>query len=134
MQTLKIQSIDHIVMQAADLAATIKFYTEILGMEHSSFQPPTGGPVRKSLHFGLQKINLHDAASPFIPHAKNPVAGSVDLCFITTQPLANWQTHLADHGIEIDDGPVRKTGANGPLLSVYIRDPDYNLIEISNYI
>ena len=70
MQKPEIQSIDHIVMQAADLAATIKFYTKILGMEHSSFQPPTGGPVRQSLHFGLQKINLHDAASPFIPHAK----------------------------------------------------------------
>ena len=70
MQKPEIQSIDHIVMQAADLAATIKFYTEILGMEHSSFQPPTGRLVRQSLHFGLQKINLHDAASPFIPHAK----------------------------------------------------------------
>jgi hypothetical protein len=84
MQKPEIQSIDHIVMLATDLSATIKFYIEILGMDHSSFQPPTGGPVRQSLHFGLQKINLHDAASPFIPHAKNPVAGSVDLCFITT--------------------------------------------------
>ena len=130
----EIQSIEQSVMQVADLAATIKFYTEILGMDHSSFQPPAGGPVRQSLHSGLQKINLHDAASPFIPHAKNPVAGSVVICFITTQPLADWQTHLADHGIEIEDGPVRKTGANGPLLSVYIRDPNYNLIEISNYI
>jgi catechol 2,3-dioxygenase-like lactoylglutathione lyase family enzyme len=134
MQKPEIQSIDHIVMQAADLTATIKFYTEILGMDHSSFQPPTGGPVRQALNFGLQKINLHDAASPFIPHAKNPVSGSVDLCFITTQPLADWQKHLANHGIDIEDGPVRKTGANGPLLSVYIRDPDHNLIEISNYI
>ena len=70
MQKPEIQSIDHIVMQAADLASTIKFYTEILGMEHSSFQPPTGGLVRQSLHFGLQKINLHDAASPFIPMPK----------------------------------------------------------------
>ena len=134
MQTPEIQRIDHIVVQTADLEATIKFYTEILGMDNSSFQPPTGGPVRQSLHFGLQKINLHDVASPFIPHAKNPVAGSVDLCFITTQPLSNWQTHLADHGIKIEDGPVRKTGANGLILSVYIRDPDCNLIEISNYI
>ena len=134
MQKLEIQSIDHIVMQASDLASTIKFYTDVLGMYHSSFLPPTGGPVRTSLHFGLQKINLHDAASPFIPHAKNPVSGSVDLCFITMQPLADWQTHLAGHGIEIEDGPVRKTGANGSLLSVYIRDPDRNLIEISNYI
>jgi catechol 2,3-dioxygenase-like lactoylglutathione lyase family enzyme len=76
----------------------------------------------------LQKINLHDAASPFTPHAKNPVAGSVDLCFISMQPFADWRTHFADHGIEIEDGPVRKTGANDPLLSVYIRDPDHNLI------
>jgi catechol 2,3-dioxygenase-like lactoylglutathione lyase family enzyme len=134
MQKPEIQSIDHIVMQVANLVATIKFYIEILGMDHSSFQPPTGGLVRQSLHFGLQKINLNDAASPFIPHAKNPVAGSVNLCFITTQPLANWQAHLADHGIDIEDGPVPKTGANGSLLSVYIRDPDHNLIEISNHI
>jgi catechol 2,3-dioxygenase-like lactoylglutathione lyase family enzyme len=134
METLKIQSIDHIVMQAADVAATVAFYTEIMGMEHSEFQPPTGGPVRQSLHFGNQKINLHNASSPYIPHAKNPVAGSVDLCFITDQPLGDWQQHLANHSVEIEDGPVRKTGANGPLLSVYIRDPDDNLIEISNYI
>ena len=134
MEKLKIQSIDHIVMQAADVAATVAFYTEIMGMEHSEFQPPTGGPVRQSLHFGNQKINLHNASSPYIPHAKNPVAGSVDLCFITNQPLGDWQQHLANHGVEIEDGPVRKTGANGPLLSVYIRDPDDNLIEISNYI
>ncbi len=70
MEKLKIQSIDHIVMQAADVAATVAFYTEIMGMEHSDFQPPTGGPVRQSLHFGNQKINLHNASSPYIPHAK----------------------------------------------------------------
>lgn len=134
MEKLKIQSIDHIVMQAADVAATVAFYTEIMGMEHSEFQPPTGGPVRQSLHFGNQKINLHNASSPYIPHAKNPVAGSVDLCFITDQPLGDWQQHFVNHGVEIEDGPVRKTGANGPLLSIYIRDPDDNLIEISNYI
>jgi len=134
MEKPKIQSIDHIVMQAADVAATVAFYTKIIGMEHSEFQPPTGGPVRQSLHFGNQKINLHDASSPYVPHAKNPVAGSVDLCFITDQPLADWQQHLANHGVKIEDGPVRKTGAKGALLSVYIRDPDDNLIEISNYI
>ena len=129
-----IHSIDHIVMQAVDIPETIKFYTEILGMTHSEFQPPTGGPVRQSLHFGAQKINLHDAGSPFRPHARNPAVGSVDLCFITQQPLGDWQQHLTNCGIVIEDGPVRKTGANGPLLSIYIRDPDGNLIEISNYI
>ena len=68
-----IHSIDHIVMQAVDVPETIKFYTEILGMTHSEFQPPTGGSVRQSLHFGAQKINLHDAGSPFCPHARNPL-------------------------------------------------------------
>ena len=131
---LEIQSIDHIVMQAVNVPETIKFYTEILGMRHSEFQPPAGGAVRQSLHFGAQKINLHDADSPFWPHAKNPASGSVDLCFITQQPLGNWQQHFANCGIVIEDGPVHKTGANGSLLSIYIRDPDGNLIEISNYI
>ena len=134
MLKLEIQSIDHIVMQAADVAKTVKFYTEILGMQHQEFQPPAGGPVRQSLNFGRQKINLHDASSPYVPHAANPVAGSVDLCFITTHPIADWQAHLTGHGIDIEEGPVRKTGANGPLISLYIRDPDQNLIEISNYL
>jgi catechol 2,3-dioxygenase-like lactoylglutathione lyase family enzyme len=129
-----IQSIDHIVLQASDMTATIQFYTEILGMTQSEFQPKTGGPVRQSLHFGAQKINLHYAEAPFLPHAKNPAVGSVDLCFITEQPLDYWQQHLASCGIVIENGPVGKTGANGQLLSIYIRDPDGNLIEISNYI
>lgn len=133
MEKPEIQSIDHIVMQAADVPETIRFYTKILGMTHSEFQPPTGGPLRQSLHFGVQKINLHDAESPFLPHARNPAAGSVDLCFITQQPLGDWQQHLANCGVVIEDGPICKTGANGPILSIYIRDPDGNLIEISNY-
>ena len=134
MDKLGIHSIDHIVIQAVDVLDTIKFYTEILGMTHSEFQPPTGGPVRQSLHFGAQKINLHDAGSPFRPHAKNPAAGSVDLCFITEQSLDDWRQHLANCGIVIENGPVHKTGAKGQLLSIYIRDPDGNLIELSNYI
>ena len=134
MEKLQIDLIDHIVMQTADVFATITFYNEILGMTHNEFQPPQGGSVRQSLHFGAQKINLHDAGSPFQPHAKNPAAGSVDLCFITKQPLDQWQQHFASCGIEIEDGPVQKIGATGLLLSIYIRDPDGNLIEISNCI
>jgi len=134
MSKLEIQSIDHLVMQAGDVAATVKFYTEILGMTHQVFQPPTGGSARQSLHFGAQKINLHDSQAPYTPHAAHPVAGSVDLCFISEQPIAGWQAHFAAHGIAIEEGPVRKTGACGALMSLYIRDPDQNLIEISNYI
>ena len=129
-----LHSIDHIVMQAFDVPETIKFYTEILWMTHIEFQPPTGGPARQSLHFVAQKINIHDVSAPFVPHARNPVAGAVDLCFVTQQSIGDWQQHLAKCGIAIEVGPVRKIGANGPLLSIYIRDPDGNLIEISNYI
>ena len=134
MEKPNIQSIDHIVLQSSDVPTTIRFYTEILGMAHSEFQPPTGGPMRQSLHFGEQKINLHDSGAPFLPHARNPAAGSVDLCLITQHPLDDWQQHFANCGVVIEDGPVRKTGAKGTLLSIYIRDPDGNLIEISNYI
>ena len=129
-----ISSIDHIVLTVADLSKTIDFYCSVLGITMVEFVPPTGGPARKSLHFGKQKINLHDAASPYVPHAKAPQPGSVDICFISTQSLDDWQAHLANHDVSIEDGPVRKTGANGALMSLYIRDPDGNLIEISNYI
>jgi len=134
MTKCEIMHIDHIVMTAGDMPKTIDFYCNVLGTTAVEFVPPTGGAPRQSLHFGSQKINLHDAAAPYIPHAKTPQAGSVDLCFISAQPLADWQTHLAQHGVAIEDGPVRKTGANGTLLSLYIRDPDGNLIEISNYV
>ena len=129
----EISSIDHIVMTVADMSKTIEFYCSVLGTTTVEFVPPTGGVARKSLHFGKQKINLHDAASPFVPHAKAPQAGSVDLCFISSQSLDDWQAHLASHDVSVEEGPVRKTGANGELISLYIRDPDGNLIEISNY-
>ena len=134
MSKCEISSIDHIVMTVADMSKTIDFYCSVLGTTMIEFVPPTGGPARKSLHFGKQKINLHHAASPYVPHAKAPKAGSVDLCFISSQPLDDWQRHLANHDVSVEEGPVRKTGANGTLMSLYIRDPDGNLIEISNYI
>ena len=134
MSKCEISSIDHIVMTVADISKTIDFYCSVLGTTMVEFVPPTDGAARKSLHFGKQKINLHDAASPYVPHAKAPQAGSVDLCFISTQSLDDWQAHLANHDVSVEDGPARKTGANGALISLYIRDPDGNLIEISNYI
>ena len=134
MSKCEITQIDHIVMTVADMSKTIDFYCSVLGTTAVEFVPPTGGAARKSLHFGTQKINLHDAASPYVPHAKVPQAGSVDLCFISAQSLNDWQPHLANHDVSVEEGPVRKTGANGALMSIYIRDPDGNLIEISNYI
>ena len=98
-------TIDHIVMTVADMSKTIEFYNSVLGTTAVEFMPPTGGPPRQSLHFGTQKINLHDAASPYVPHAHVPQAGSVDLCFISAQPLSDWQTHLASHAVEIEQGP-----------------------------
>ena len=134
MAKCEISSIDHVVMTVADISKTIDFYCSVLGTTMVEFVPPTDGPARKSLHFGKQKINLHDAASPYVPHAKAPQAGSVDLCFISAQSLDDWQRHLANHDVSVEEGPVRKTGANGALMSLYIRDPDGNLIEISNFI
>ena len=134
MSKCEISSIDHIVMTVANMSKTIDFYCSVLGTTVVKFVPPTGGPARKSLHFGKQKINLHDAASPYVPHARVPQAGSSDLCFITSNSLDDWQRHLANHGVVVEEGPVCKTGANGTLMSLYIRDPEGNLIEISNYI
>lgn len=113
---------------------TISFYRDVLGMTVKEFQPVGGGEMRKSLSFGNQKINLHHVKSPFKPHAKNPLPGTTDICFLSSTPLQKWQSIFLKNGIEIEDGPVKKTGATGPIMSLYIRDPDKNLIEISNKI
>ena len=112
-----ITAIDHIVMTAANVEATIRFYCDVLGMELQEFQPADGSPARKALLFGKQKINLHDAAAPYVPHARQPVAGAVDLCFLSDLPIADWQVRFAEHDIPIEHGPVDKTGATGPLWS-----------------
>ena len=123
-------ALDHLVLTVADIDATVAFYTDILGMTAEQFTPK-GSPPRWALKFGAQKINLHKAGAEFEPKAAQPVPGSADLCFLTETPLADWTRHLADHGVVIEDGPVPRTGAMGPLNSIYIRDPDRNLIEIS---
>lgn len=128
--TPTITALDHLVLTVADIATTVDFYTKILGMKSETFVPK-GETTRTALRFGLQKINLHPAAAPFDPKADHPTPGSADLCFLTHTPLAEWQVHLATQGVRIQDGPVQRTGATGPLLSIYVRDPDGNLIEIS---
>ncbi len=125
---ITIDRIDHIVITAFDLERTIDFYARVMGMEPITF---AGG--RRALAFGRQKINLHQAGREFDPKALKPTPGSMDLCFITETPLEEVMTQLREHGVAIAEGPVPKTGALGPMSSVYFRDPDGNLIEVSNY-
>jgi catechol 2,3-dioxygenase-like lactoylglutathione lyase family enzyme len=96
-------------------------------------EPVTFADGRRALNFGRQKINLHAAEAPIAPHALHPTPGSADLCFITTTPIVEVMAHLQSLGVPITEGPVRRTGATGPITSVYFRDPDSNLIEVSEY-
>jgi catechol 2,3-dioxygenase-like lactoylglutathione lyase family enzyme len=121
-----ITELDHLVLTVRDLDATVRFYVEGLGMELREF-----GEGRKALHFGRQKINLHLAGHEFEPKAAHPVPGSADLCFLAEGPLAEIGARLAALGHPIIEGPVARTGATGPLLSIYTRDPDGNLVEIA---
>ncbi|ULL16188.1 VOC family protein [Paenibacillus sp. H1-7] len=125
---MKLERIDHIVLTVRDIGAAIRFYTEVLGMEPVEF-----GGSRKALVFGQQKINLHEAGKEFEPKAKLPTPGSADVCFITQTPLEEVLMQLEAMSVPIEEGPVKRTGAIGDIVSVYIRDPDDNLIEISNY-
>jgi len=126
---MKIDSIDHVVFTVRDLEQSCEFYRRVLGFEVVTF---AGG--RKGLSFGRQKLNLHAAGKEFEPKALHPTPGSVDLCFITSTPLEEVRRELAEKGVPIEVGPVEKVGAVGKLLSVYVRDPDQNLIEIANYV
>jgi catechol 2,3-dioxygenase-like lactoylglutathione lyase family enzyme len=125
---MQIERLDHLVLTVADIARTCEFYTRVLGMEVVRF-----GEGRTALRFGQQKINLHAAGE--IPGlvAEKPTPGSGDLCFITSLPLAAVTAHLQDCDVPIVAGPGPRAGAVGTIQSVYIRDPDHNLIEISNY-
>ncbi len=125
---MQIDRIDHLVLTVRDIAATCAFYSGVLGMRVVTF-----GDGRKALQFGQQKINLHQRGKEFEPRALQPTPGSADLCFITPVPLKNVMEHLRACGVAILEGPVGKTGAMGPIHSIYLRDPDGNLIEVSNY-
>jgi catechol 2,3-dioxygenase-like lactoylglutathione lyase family enzyme len=123
-----IDHVDHIVLTTRDKDACIRFYTEVLGMKLERFSEN-----RLALKFGTQKINLHEWGREFSPRAHVAVPGSLDLCFIASIPLEAVVERLKKHGIAIIEGPVAKTGAQGPIRSVYVRDPDLNLVEISVY-
>ncbi len=124
---MRIDSLDHLVLTVADVEATCAFYRRVLGMEVVTF-----APGRKALGFGCQKINLHRRGHEFEPKAERPTPGSGDLCFLTSTPLQEVLAHLTAEGVAIVDGPGRRTGATGPIVSVYLRDPDGNLIEVAN--
>jgi catechol 2,3-dioxygenase-like lactoylglutathione lyase family enzyme len=124
-----IDRLDHLVLTVTNLQKTIEFYEKVLGMKVVRF-----GGGRYALQFGRQKINLHEQGREFEPKAHTPYPGSADLCFITSTPLDDVIRHLENCEVPIEEGPVDRTGAIGNIRSVYVRDPDRNLIEISNYV
>jgi len=125
---IKIAGLDHLVQTVRDLEATCAFYAGVLGLEVVTFE---GG--RKALTCGTQQIKLHQQGQELEPRAQHPTPGSADLCLITATPLPEVMAHLSACGVALLAGPVRRTGALGPIESVYFRDPDLNLIEIANY-
>ncbi len=136
---IAIQALDHLVLTVADIERSCAFYAETLGMQVIRFSAANAGGAdrttvaqRTALRFGDQKINLHPSGSEFEPKAGHPVAGSADLCFITETPITAVIAHLDSLAVPVLLGPVPRTGARDRLMSVYIRDPDNNLIEISN--
>jgi len=125
---MKIERLDHWVLTVRDIDATVAFYERVLGMRAITF-----GKGRRALAFGEQKINLHPAEAPLRPHAARPTPGSGDLCLVTRTPIEDVIAELENAGVAIEEGPVPRTGALGPIASVYFRDPDGNLIEVSYY-
>ena len=125
---MKIDSIDHVVFTVKDIDATCEFYAKVLGMEIVTFSEG-----RKALSFGTQKINLQQVGRESTLRAEKPTSGSADLCFITSAPLSDVIAHLKSCGVKLIGGPVERNGARGMMTAVYFRDPDLNLIEVSNY-
>lgn len=125
---MNISRLDHLVLTVASIEKSCAFYKKVLGMQVVRFREG-----RTALQFGKQKINLHEAGSEFTPKAANPTPGSGDLCFITETGIPLVIEHLEELGIPIEEGPVKRTGAQGAIESLYIRDPDGNLLELSNY-
>jgi len=125
---MRIDRLDHLVLTVADLDATIEFYAGVLGMTDTVFEDG-----RHALTFGASKINLHVAGHEFEPKALHTEPGSADLCFVVDDPIEEVADVLTSAGVHIEEGPVDRAGATGPIRSLYVRDPDQNLIELSNY-
>ncbi|XP_067904076.1 glyoxalase domain-containing protein 5 [Heterodontus francisci] len=125
---VQIKGLDHLVLTVKSIEDTVAFYSQTLGMEVVTFKGN-----RKALCFGNQKFNLHEVGKEFEPKAHKPTAGSIDLCLITNTPVSKVIQHLQVCGVHVEEGPIERTGAMGPITSVYFRDPDNNLIEVSNY-
>lgn len=126
---MKVMRVDHLVLTVKNIEVTSQFYSKVLGMDIVTF-----GEGRIALTFGEQKINLHQLGNEFDPKAAQVQSGSADLCFITHTSINEVQSHIESQGVTIIDGPIQRTGAIGKIISVYLRDPDGNLIELSNYL
>lgn len=126
---MRVDRLDHLVLTVASIEATVEFYTRVLGMGVVTF-----GAGRTALTFGTSKINLHETGKEFEPKALHPTPGSADICLIVDDGIADVIAQLAVAGVPIEAGPVERTGATGPIVSCYLRDPDHNLIELSNYL
>ena len=125
---ISLERLDHLVLTVRDIEATCAFYEKVLGMTRQNFRPD-----RVALHYGEQKINLHPHPSPIDPKAAVPSPGSADLCFVAATPIAEVAAHLEVCNVSVEEGPRQTVGARGAMISVYFRDPDGNLIEVSNY-
>ncbi len=125
---ITIDRIDHLVLTVRSIAETCEFYNRVLGMTAETF-----GDNRKALKFGNQKINLHEAGAEFEPRAERPTPGSGDLCLISIQRIDQIIEHMRIKNVLVEEGPVSRTGATGPITSIYFRDPDGNLVEVSSY-
>ena len=126
---MRVDRLDHLVLTVASIEATVEFYARVLGMGVVTF-----GAGRIALTFGTSKINLHETGKEFEPRALHPTPGSADICLIVDDGIADVVAQLAVAGVPVEAGPVERTGATGPIVSCYLRDPDHNLIELSNYL
>ncbi|WP_187429356.1 Virulence protein [Roseobacter fucihabitans] len=126
----RVRMLDHFVLTVKSIPETVRFYTQVLGMRGEQFQA-ADGTRRWALLFGQTKINLHQQGREFKPNAGHAQPGTADVCFLTDAPVEAWISHLTTHQIDIEDGPIDRLGAIGPIVSLYLRDPDDNLIEVS---